>query len=241
MKDTLSNKLVSFYATLAVTDTPVHQAIWQNKIPLSFTEGLATTRAAVLELGRAGAEQSAPITGSAKALRELRNEFEIKLHILARATYQTLKKAGRTEDAVKTDLTPSDLHNARAVILSGLGETVLDLAEPLTLVPAPGQASPGEKYGVTTALYNQVDDLWERYSTAVGAPVGARSKRKALTNSLPGKFSAVEDQFSDLDDLIIQFGSTEAGQEFVEAWFNARHVTPLGRRAAKPKVVVKNP
>jgi hypothetical protein len=127
------------------------------------------------------------------------------------------------------------------VILSGLGETILDLAEPLTLVTAPGQASPGEKYGVTTALYDQVDDLWERYSTAVGAPAGARSKRKALTNSLPGKFSAVEDQFSDLDDLIIQFGSTEAGQEFVEAWFNARHVTPLGRRAAKPKIVVKNP
>ncbi len=215
MKDTLSNKLTSFIATLAVADTAAHQAIWRDQTPLSFTEELALARAGVTALGSAGAEQSAPITGTAEALGKLREALEERLHILARATYQFMKKAGRTEDAAKVDLTPSALHNARAVNLVGIGETVLNLAEPLTLPPAPGQAALGQaalgvKSGITAGLFTQVDDLWGRYSIAVGAPTGVRSKRKTLTAGLPGKFSAVEEMFSDLDDIIIQFGTTKA-------------------------------
>ena len=241
MKDTLSNKLTSFIATLAVADTAAHQAIWRDQPPLSFTEELALARAGVTALGSAGAEQSAAITGTAAALGQLREAFEERLHVLARATYQFMKKAGRTEDAVKIDITPSNLHSARAVVLAGIGETVLNFAEPLTLPPAPGQAALGVKSGITAALFAQVDALWERYSIAVGAPTGVRSKRKTLTAGLPGKFSAVEEMFADLDDIIIQFGTTEVGKEFIAAWFNARHVTPLGRRAAKPKVSTSTP
>lgn len=80
-----------------------------------------------------------------------------------------------------------------------------------------------------------MDDLWSRYSAAVGAPAGARSTRKAKTDALPGKFAAVEEKFAELDDLIVQFGTTVLGRAFVDAWFNARQVVALGRRAAKPK------
>ncbi len=238
MKDTLSNKLVSFNGTFAVLDTPIYLPLWKDQTPLLFTEDVALARTAVAALGTAGAEQSAPTTGTAEALRLLRQTFEEKLHILARATFRFLKKAGRTEDAAKVDLTPTKLHDARGVILAGLGETVLDLAEPLTIPPAAGQPAPGEHFGINAALFAQVDDLWERYSTAVGAPIGARSRRKGQTSALPGKFAAVEEQFSGLDDLVIQFGITDLGKEFIAAWFNARQVTALGRRSAKPKETV---
>lgn len=235
MKDTLSNKLISFKATLAVADQPESLPIWEDQVPLGFTKSLGTTRAAVTTLAGDGAAQSTTAEGSTAALRDLRQSFEIQLHILTRATFRFLKTAGRTEDAAKLDLTPSDLHNSRAVALAGLGETVLDLAEPLTQPTAPGQPAPGAELGITAALFATVDALWERYSTAVGAPIGARAKRKALTAGLPAKFAAVEEQFAELDDLVIQFGSTPAGKEFVEAWFNARRVAQLGRRSAKPK------
>ena len=62
----------------------------------------------------------------------------------------------------------------------------------------------------------------------------ARAKRKALTDVLPSKFATVEEQFAQLDDLIIQFRGTEAGDRFVAAWFNARRVVDTGRRANKP-------
>jgi hypothetical protein len=109
--------------------------------------------------------------------------------------------------------------------------SILDLAEPLTT----GSPAPGEKHGITTAAVAAVDDLWERYSASVGAPTGARAKRKASTDALPGKFAAVEEKFAELDDYILQFGTTVLGRAFVDAWFNARQVVALGRRAAKPK------
>ena len=85
-----------------------------------------------------------------------------------------------------------------------------------------------------------MDELWADYSTAVGAPGSARARRKAITNALPGQFAAVEEKFAELDDLIIQFRGTEAGDRFVEAWFNARRVVDIGRRAAKPTVSINS-
>lgn len=234
MKDTLSNKLASFQSTLAVALDERNQPLWLYQSPAAFGEGIAAARTAVAGLASAGAEQSVPVTGATDVLRGLRARFESALHPLARATFRCLGKLGRTEEAAKVDLTPTSLHNARAVALAGLGETVLELAEPLTHPVTGGQPAPGEKYGVTPALVGQVDDLWNRYSTAVGAPAGARAHRKALTDALPAQFATVEEQFAELDDLIVQINTTAAGQRFVDAWFNARRVVDTGRRANRP-------
>ena len=232
MKDTLSNKKDSFNASLKVADDKENLPIWQNKAPLAFGTKLELTRAAVTALGSAGAEQSAPTGGSTDALRLLRKDFETALHPLARATFRYLKDAGNLEDAAKVDITPSDLHDARAGARAGIGETVLDLAEPLTVAKNNAPA-PGETYGITAANFTKVDDLWSRYSTAVGAPAGKRAKHKALTDALPGQSATTEEMFAVLDDLILQFRGTPAGDRFVDAWFNARRVVDLGRRAAK--------
>lgn len=232
MKDTLANKLASFEGTLAVADKAEFKSIWQNQPPLIFTNKLEEARDAVQDLVQSGAEQSVKTTGSSDALRGLRKQFEAALHPLARAVYRCLKNAGNAEDAAKANVTPSDLHSARAVALAGLGETILDLAEPLTKSKVAGEPATGEQYGVNAQTYASVDDLWQRYSTAVGAPAGARAKRKGLTAALPGKFAAAEEQFAELDDLVIQFRNGVVGNQFVEAWLNARHIADLGRRAA---------
>ncbi len=235
MKDTLSNKLTSFTATFAVADNPDYTGVWQNQKPQAFSDNLATTRTAVKGLGDAGAKQSIKTGGSTAALKLLRKQFETALHPLARATYQTLKSLNRTEDAAKVDFNPTDYHDARAVNLAGMGETVLNLAETLT-TPSGSQPAPGDKYGVSADVVTGVDNLWQKYSTAVGAPLGARAKRKALTDGLPGQFSAVEQQFRDLDDLVVQFRDNTGGtgDQFVAAWFNSRHVFDLGIRHAAP-------
>lgn len=181
-----------------------------------------------------GSDQSASITGDAEALRNLRGDFEKWLHVLARASFQTLTRLGRTDDAAKVDVTPTDLSRARALALSGIGETVLDLAEPLSVAPKAGGDPQGKKAGVTAALVAKVDHFWNSFGTAVGAPAGSRAKRKALTDQLPDGVRAIEAKFAGLDDLVIQFGDTPAGSAFVDAWFNARKVVDLGRRAAKP-------
>ena len=234
MKNTIADKIVSFNASLAVADQPDNQPLWQNQPPLAFNDGLGVARASVTALVQAAAKQSIKTTGATGALRGLRTQFEKSLHPIARATFQCLTKLGRTEDAAKVDLSPTDLHDARAIALAGLGETVLELAEPLSKSPAAGQPASGAAYGLTDATVAATDDLWHRFSTAVGAPGGARSARKAKTNALPVQTAAVEAQFAVLDDLIVQFNATPAGQHFVDAWFNARRVIDTGRRANKP-------
>jgi hypothetical protein len=233
MNDTLTTKLGSFQATLAVADKDENKPIWQNQPPIAFSECLLAARTAVAALAKAGADQSADIRGSTDGLRGLRTQFENALHPFARATFRCLKSIGNNEAAGKVDFTPSDLRNARAVALAGIGETVVDLAEPLTRSPGNGQPAPGDKYGVTAAKFAEVDQLWTNYSTAVGAPASARARRKAITDALPGRFAATEEKFAELDDLVIQFRGSEAGDRFVEAWFNARRVIDIGRRAAK--------
>lgn len=234
MNDTLTSKLGSFQATLAVADKEENKPIWQNKPPLAFSECLLGARTAVAALAKTAADQSADIRGSTDALRGMRTQFENALHPFARATFRCLKSTGDDEAAAKVDFTPSDLRNARAVALAGIGEIVLNLAEPLSNSPGNGQPAPGEKYGVTAAKFADVDELWSGYSTAVGAPASARARRKAITDALPGKFAATEEKFAELDDLVIQFRGSEASDRFVEAWFNARRVVDTGRRAAKP-------
>ena len=234
MNNTITNKLASFTATLNVADAEEFAPVWTGKPPEHFSEGIAEVRAMVQAAISKGASQSASITGDAEALKNLRTDFEKWLHVLARATFQTLTRLGRTEDAAKVDATPTDLSRARALALAGIGETLLDLAEPLSVAPKAGGDPPGKKSGVTAALVAKVDDLWTRFGTAVGVPAGSRAKRKALTGQLPDDVRAIEASFADLDDLVIQFGDTPTGSAFVDAWFNARKVVDLGRRAAKP-------
>jgi hypothetical protein len=234
MKDTISNKIDSFDAAIAVADQVNFKALWQGQTPLGFDAGLTALRPKLTALKSKGARQSVSLQGDFAALKDLRSDFEEYLHRLARATFRALTRLGRTEDAGTVNFTPSDLVRARAQALAGMGEIVLDLAEPLSAAPAGGGDAPGKLEGIIPEAVAKVDDLWERYGTAVGAPVGARGRRKALTDSLPHDVRDLEELFSALDDLVIQFDENETGAEFVAAWFNARKVVDLGRRAAKP-------
>ena len=238
MKDTIANKITSFGNALAVVDLPEFEPVWSNKMPVAFGKKLPAVRQEVADLISAGAAQGVTPQGAVEALRNLRAEFEDSLLSLARATFRLLKELGRTEDAAKVDLTPTDLDHARAVALAGTGELILELAEPLTKpaagAPAGTLAPATDHFDAATVA--AVDDLWERYSLAVGAPAGIRARRKALSAELPDRVRTTEGHFAELDDLVLGFRGTELGKRFVEAWFNARRNVDLGRRSARKKV-----
>ena len=89
--------------------------------------------------------------------------------------------------------------------------------------------------GLTAESIAALDAAWQRYGTAIGAPLGARSRRKALTEQLPGDFRAAEEHFATLDDFTLQFDDAGGtGTRFIDSWFNARRVQDTGRRAARP-------
>jgi hypothetical protein len=69
----------------------------------------------------------------------------------------------------------------------------------------------------------------------VGAHASPRSNRKALTGQLPHDVRAVDAQFSLCDDFLPQFAlASDIGGQFSDAWFAARQVIDLSRRAGKP-------
>lgn len=229
MKDTLVNKLGSYQSSLGVAYKDENLPIWQTRPPLRFTEAIADAGKSVEGLASKGAIQSESIKGFTQALKVMRKQFERDLHVLARATYRCLLSLNRVEDAAKVDLTPTNLHDARAVALAGMGEVVLDLAEVLSKAGGGGEA-----YGVTDVKYASLNTQWQKYSVAVGAPITARGKRFALTHELPRDFAATENLFSELDDLIVQFRGTPEGDLFVDTWFQSRHVIDLGHGHAAP-------
>ena len=241
MKGTIANKIRSFNATLAAADQADFKLVWSGRTPLAFDTGLAAIRPLLTSLIAKGARQHGSAGGEAGALKDLRADYQKYLHRLARATFQTLTRLGRTTEVASVDLTPSDLLRARAKALVGIGEMVMDIAEPLSVTPADGGEAPGQPEGVTPEALAKVEALWQRYSAAVGAPAGARAGLKALTGQLQQEVRNIEAKFAALDDLVIQFDETPAGVQFVAAWFSARQVVDLGRRAAKGDSTEKPP
>ena len=66
--------------------------------------------------------------------------------------------------------------------------------------------------------------------------------RKALTGQLPDDVRAVEVQFSLCDDFVPQFAmASDLGRQFNDAWFAARQILDLGRRASKPAAPPASP
>ena len=144
------------------------------------------------------------------------------VRVCARGTTAHRNPSGPALHAAEFDFTPTDF--IRALALAGMTEPLADTGPPPF----------GDKFGITDGTIDPVDEARQKFSTAIGAPASARSRRKAMTGELPGQFAAVEEMFAGLDDLVIQYRTSDIGKQFVDAWFNSRHVDDLGRRAAKP-------
>ena len=83
-------------------------------------------------------------------------------------------------------------------------------------------------YGITPDAVTSVDKEVEEYAAVVSAPQTSIAGRKALTQQARDKFNAVELKFAGLDDMILQFGTTPAGQSLVASHQAARVVRDLG-------------
>jgi hypothetical protein len=96
-----------------------------------------------------------------------------------------------------------------------------------------GTPAPAAKY-FTQAQFDALDALWQQFSTAVGAPASARSNRKALTGQLPDDCPRRRSPILLVRRFLFQFAmASDLGRQFSDAWFAARQVIDLGRRAAK--------
>ncbi len=91
-----------------------------------------------------------------------------------------------------------------------------------TAVTSGTKAADAAKYGITPAAAALLTKERKDYDDIVNAPGVAQAVRKALAKGFRPAFSLVERKFSELDALIIQFGTTPTGKDMIAAWDDAR-------------------
>jgi len=101
-------------------------------------------------------------------------------------------------------------------------------------VVAGPNATEANTYNINAAAIASVNKEVEEYAAVVSAPQQSIADRKALTQQMRDRFNAVELLFAGLDDMILQFGATAAGQALIASHKAARIVRDSGGGSGGP-------
>jgi hypothetical protein len=230
MKDDLIQKFASYSRVKSHLRLPAHQTIWLNKEPEAFTtlEGQFETGAAAL--GAFGEEQSRPTTGVTAGQNLSEIALEDAATPLGRALRLCFLASGQPDQAALWDLSLTKWRQLQEEELLNKAKALHAAILPLTA----GTPPPGKPYGLSSAKAQALKDLIDDYEAVIGQPGAARSGRKAKTSDLRPRTRVVDGFLSGMDDLIVQFGTTEEGRLFVQGYFNARRIGGQSSGGAEP-------
>lgn len=222
MKNEYTNRLTMFQTALGILQDPDHTSIWQGQPPLIFTDKVNATEVAVGALEDFCQQQGVTPTGTTlDKSREQKHLIEAAFS-LGRALVTWFTDQNNLTDAAKVDFTRSDWNRFRNEDMLAKAKLVKSLADDLTAVPD------AVKYDITAGAVNDLDSAITAFADYLTAPQQAISTRKSLTDQLRDRFNAVETMFGQLDDMILRFNKTAAGQAMIAAYHAARIVRDLG-------------
>ena len=82
--------------------------------------------------------------------------------------------------------------------------------------------------GVTAARVATLTAAITNFSNVMSTPRGQIVNRSALLKEVETDVAALLEKVSDLDDLVVQFDSGDAGNRFKDAWKRARIIVDSG-------------
>ena len=235
MIDEFLSKLRMYAGVKTHLQLPGHQPLWLNQSPEAFTTLYGQFDTGANALGAFGDSQSTPITGATQQQNLAETALEDAAHPLARALRLLLLTQGNQTDAEAWNLTLTDWRKLQEQALLNRAKALATALD--TAVPA------GVPYGITADKVAALNDLIEDYEGVIGAPVAARAGRKAKTAEMRPRFRTVDGILEGMDDLILQFRGSEAGDLFVASYFNARRIGGNGSATppAPPAPPAPNP
>ena len=122
----------------------------------------------------------------------------------------------------KVDVAKSDIVKLRQQDLVAKTSDIRDLG-------LAAQTEPGaDGRGVTAARVAALSTAIAAYTKVMNNPRGQIVNRGTLLKEVETDIADLMDQISDLDDLVLQFDGTAAGQRFIEAWKRARSIVDSG-------------
>ena len=160
--------------------------------------------------------------GATDAKAVAKTALEDAAFVLARALAVHFKKSGDLDRHGKVDVTKSEIMKLRTQELVNKTTSIRDLGT--AAVSEAGTA----RRSVTAARVAALTAAITGFSNVMSTPRGQIVNRSALLKEVETDVAALLEKVSDLDDLVVQFDSGDAGNRFKEAWKRARIIVDSG-------------
>jgi hypothetical protein len=222
MNTRLLNQLNMVNTCVGLANSADNKPVWTGKDPADFGTDIADLKTGYDAVMAEVALVDGTAGGAADAKAVAESVLENTAYVLTRALAVHFKKNGDLTNFGKVDLAKRDLVKLSGQLLVSKTTEIRDLAS--TVVSDPNAI----KRGVTAARIAAVTAAITAYTPLMNAPRGQIVNRGTLLKEIETDTAALLDQLSDLDDLILQFDGTDAGQRFNEAWKRARIIVDAG-------------
>lgn len=222
MKQRLTNQLNMTNTCLGIANSAEYKAVWTGKEPADFAADIAELQTGYDAVIAEAALIDGATTGAASAKASAETALEDAAYILARSLAVHFKKTGDLTSLGKVDIAKRDLVKLSGNPLVAKTTDIRDLGNATVADPE------AAKRGVTAARVAAVTTALAAYAPLMGLPRGQIVNRSALLKEVETDIAALLDQLANLDDLILQFDGTDAGQRFIAAWKRARIIVDAG-------------
>lgn len=228
MKNEFINRLESFDKTLNVLAKPENKAIWENKKPEIFTLKAASATTETGKCKKIVEQQEKDTTGAAEEKAREQKELDALAEPMADAVAMFFRDQQMETEAAEVTLSKRDWDRLRDAQHLAKARLVEGKARALTTGP---HAAAAAQYGITggdagsvAKLQKEADDV-ERLLNAPANTIGQRAR---FTAAARPQWRTTEAIFADMDELIVQYQGTEAGNALVADYLKAREINDRG-------------
>ena len=222
MNNRLQVQLNMVGACLNVAQSSDYKPVWNGQPPADFGTDIAQLATDYGAVTAKAAQADGATGGATDAKAAAETALEDAAFVLARALAIHFKKSGDLNRHGKVDVTKSAIQKLRTQELVNRTTAIRDLGT--AAVSETGAAG----RGVTAARVAALTAAITAFSAVMSTPRGQIVNRSALLKEVETDVAALLEKVSDMDDLVVQFDSNDAGKRFIEAWKRARIIVDSG-------------
>lgn len=218
----LSNQLNMVGACLAIANNAESKPVWSGQGPADLATDLTQLQTDYQAALAKAAQVDAAQGGSADAKAIAETTLEDAAHVLARAITAHCRKTGAVERLRLVDLSRTEIGRLRNQELLARATEIRDAGTAAKAEPgAAGRGVTPERIAALTAAITT-------FAALVNAPRSQIVSRSTLAKELETDTAGLVEAVAHLDDLVLQYDDTPAGQRFIEAWRRARVIVDRG-------------
>ncbi len=222
MEQRQQNRLNMIAACLSAANSDEHKSTWENKPPTAFTAEM-TVLASLYEAARVTAQKiETPVTGVTLSKADAETLLEDRAIAIAGPLRYHFMKTADMENHAKVNYTDSGIRGLRQQLLITTTRIIRDCGT-LALTHADATA-----HGITTAKVTALTVAIDAFDALLAAPRTMIGDRSVFVRELVTDLAGCTAQLEMMDDLILAFAGTPAGDHFIAAWNQARIIVDAG-------------